>query len=419
MDKLTGRGELEISLEGILKEFSPIPGLIRDVGPTNRAYDTNLLLQTATYNILANLVAENSIVYAPPKVGGQTLAATLIAHPSVPRLKHFHFMSSNGLAFLQSLIGKRSGHPNLHELQTAEAHGRWARVLVATNRFLRTRGLDSVIPKPIIVSAVREPMAQYLSLVFQLWWLYAEAPSHLTADGIRAGMLNDPWRHQCDNWFKDELKLSLGLDVFAKPFPTDLGWDIYENETARALVIRQENLGQVSVALGNLYGLDPSTFQVQSRNKAEDKDYNDCYEKVKAEWRPTEHEIEEVYSAPYVSHFYSQQEIQKFKARWLKGPARTTVGHAGPVKKDTSSAKKIPSKPTPKSKHACSPTPPPTDRGSHGWGCQPCDECQRRIGQAERQLSLVNSAKKLWPVRTLLSGRRKLLSMFRGRQKVA
>ena len=131
-------------LQEILTEFAPIPSLIGKVAPEDRAYETLQMRQGEAYNLLEQLIAEISIVYTPPKVAGQTIAATLWAHPTIPKPKHIHFLSSKGLAFIDWLIEQSQSHPNVHLWQTLMAHGRWVRVMLAANRMLHHQwdGID-------------------------------------------------------------------------------------------------------------------------------------------------------------------------------------------------------------------------------------------------------------------------------------
>src|SRR5579872_1798382 len=183
IDSLMSNGSL---WNEVLAEFAPIPALIGKVEPELRAYETVQILQEPAYRLMERLLADLTVVYSPPKVGGQTIAATLWAHPAIPQPKHIHFLSPKGLAFMEFLIEQSSSHPNQHEWRTLMAHSRWVRVLLSANRLLRASGLASVVPKPILLAGVREPMGQYLSMVFQAWWMYAESPAALDAESIRA-----------------------------------------------------------------------------------------------------------------------------------------------------------------------------------------------------------------------------------------
>jgi hypothetical protein len=355
----------------LLAEFAPIPPLIQKVAPENRAYLTKQMQQDPIYFLLESLTAPRTIVYSPPKVGGQTIAATLWEHPAIPQPIHIHFMSPKGIAFMESLIEQSRENANQHQWQTLLAHSRWVRSLLASNRLVREAGFSSAIPKPVVIAGVREPMAQYLSMVFQAWWMYADSPGKLDAAAIRARMDTDPWREMCDTWFEDELRQTLSIDVYARPFPTDRGWDIYENETARVLIIRQENLGQLPEAIGLLYGIDPGTVKLETRNRAEEKEYAAEYAAVKKAWQPGEKELDRVYGSAYVGHFYTAAEIASYRERWRSG-AKASPRHAA-VQATPKTAPPV----EPRASLECGHEAPAAV--SHSRGCRPCPKCSAEL----------------------------------------
>jgi len=418
-----GRGGLP--WQELLREFATIPSLFCKVSRADQAYETMQLFQEPAYLLMEQLIADNTIVYSPPKVGGQTITATLSKHPTISQPRHVHFLSPKGLAFMEGLIEQSRSHPNQHLWLTLTAHSRWVRVLLAANRMLRAGGLASIVPKPVLIAGVREPMGQYLSMVFQVWWMYADSPTGLTAEFIRARMIDDPWRHHCNNWFKDDLEPMIGLDVFARPFPTEQGWDIYENDIARLLIIRQENLDRLPEAVGILYGIDPATVKMESRNKAEEKDYSSEYAAAKKAWRPSEQDLEEVYSPAYVRHFYTSQEIEAFQNRWRNRAGGASRQPSSEVPKREQPRSSVPeksaakSKPEPACEHLSTSTSKPL---MHHWACRPCPQCAQEIQSVpilqrncEERLKIIERVRSLWPVRAFLMCRNLYRRIVRGR----
>ncbi len=410
MDISLNQASRELPWKDLLTEFASIPSLIGKISREHRAYETNQILQDPAYLVMEGLLAHLTVVYSPPKVGGQTIAATLWAHPSIPQPKHIHFLSPKGLAFMEWLIEQSSAKPNQHEWRTLLAHSRWVRVLLAANRMLRAGGLEKIVPKPVLIAGVREPMGQYLSMVFQNWWMYVDSPADLNAESIRARMIDDPWRHQCNNWFKDDLGESIGLDVFARPFPIEQGWDIYENDVARVLIIRQENLDRLPVALGMLYGIDPASVKIENRNRGDEKDYSTYYSAVKKDWRPSGRDLEEVYSAPYLRHFYSAREIEAFQERWQT--ASTSVSqkssHAPEKKERTFSQTQKPETVS-------------VGPSNHHFTCRPCPQCAKELQSipglhktCEERLDIIERMRSFWPVKLLRKCRSIYKRLFRG-----
>lgn len=268
---------------------------------------------------LDDLIAQATdlhIVYTPGKVGSRTVAATLQPHPSIKsRVRNAHFLSEQGLAFAEDIADRCVHRPCASDgWRDMLLRGRWLRILIAINRAMRRQMRD--VKKPTVITGVREPIALHLSFCFESSWMYADTPNHLTADFVRARLADDAWHRHCNRWLSNDLGNTFGIDVYSRRFPCERGWCIDENCDARVLLIRQESLDNLPSALGALYNLDASTFHVTSVNTAAAKPYAVQYESVKDMLRLRTADLNEIYSLPYVQHFYSRDEIRSFKDRW-------------------------------------------------------------------------------------------------------
>ena len=154
----------------------------------------------------------------------------------------------------------------------------------------------------------------------------------LTVDAIRAGLFADPWLRQFNDWLTDDLGSMFEMDVYAKPFPTARGWEIYENDRARILLVRQESLAGLAGALAALYRIDPATIDVVRANEGGNKSYSKEYQTVRRNFQLSKRELEDIYSMPYVRHFYTPEEVAEFKRYWGSAPAdRSTLSSNVPV----------------------------------------------------------------------------------------
>ncbi len=305
--------------EQILAEFAPIPALMNEVSPHFRLAMVLEMLEHPPFPLMRQQIANLNIVCSIQKVGSTTICETLSRHPSIhcrSNLRHVHFLSQNNLAFLNEQLSRCRNHPNSHEWVQHMAHCHWVRTLLAANKAIRRGGMASSVDKPVVITGVREPIAQYLSMVFQNWWMYVDSPAALTTEFLQARMPEDPWVGRCAEWFTSDLGEMFGVDVYARPFPTERGWDIYENDNARILLIRQENLNRLPEALGSLYRFDPSTVQMTTANEGDSKNYAAQYAKVKRSFHLDDRELESLYSLPHARHFYSAEQIEQFKKHW-------------------------------------------------------------------------------------------------------
>ncbi len=277
------------------------------------------VLQAPLDGLLSSAL-ELNLVYTPGNVGSCTAASTLANHPSIKApVTVGHHISKKSLLWLQRQGEECARWPDSVGSWRESVFWSWLlRVRVMLSRALCLKGGAPGKPfrKPFVVTGVREPIAGDLSGCFYSWWEHADTPAHLTLRVVQEALKSRPWHLRCNDWFDDELKQMFGIDVFARAFPMERGWEIYENDVARVLLIRQENLGRLSQALGALYKLDPSEFVTVTANAAESKDYAPYYRAVKDTLRYSKLELDRIYSLPYVAHFYTPTEIATFRQRW-------------------------------------------------------------------------------------------------------
>ena len=116
-------------------------------------------------------------------------------------------------------------------------------------------------------------------------------------------------------FFDEELKGMFGIDVFACEFPTSKGYKIYEGERADVLLIRLESLNDCATdAFREFLGIED--FTLVNANVASAKVYAPLYRKFKKTAVLPEDYVERMYTSKYTQHFYSQEEIARFRARW-------------------------------------------------------------------------------------------------------
>jgi hypothetical protein len=129
-------------------------------------------------------------------------------------------------------------------------------------------------------------------------------------------------------FFDREFKGVLGIDVFSSDFPKPKGYKIYEQELADVLLIRLENLDQcASKAFQEFLNVDG--FTVIRKNIASEKAYYPIYRKFLESVLLPDSYIDEMYASKYARHFYSEQEIDAFRAKWHKGKTGQDKGQSG------------------------------------------------------------------------------------------
>lgn len=308
----------------VAAEFASLAAVIRDLPEELRLPVMLELVEHPPSHLMFQQMANLTLVFSPPKVGSTTIAETLRRHPAIhssSKVRHIHYLSGRGVRLLEEQIARDSGRSEAQLMVQQLMLSRWIRMLLVANRAVRMSGADrGLVKKPTLIAGVREPIAQYLSAIFQIRWTYTDARDRIDADFIHARMFEDPWFQMYQNWYTEELAGVFNMDVVKAPFDCEQGWTSHENDDARLLFIRLESLDHLAEALGGYYRLDPATFEIARANETESKVYAAEYAALKLSFRLTPNELDRIYGAPHVRRFYSPQEIEGFRRYWGSGP---------------------------------------------------------------------------------------------------
>lgn len=173
-----------------------------------------------------------------------------------------------------------------------------------------------------VISATREPVSQRLSGAFfsarenrEPMDAAAALARLMERTPLQSGWLSGARWWELDAWFDRNVKETLGIDVFAEPFDRERGWQIYEGEDARLLLVRQESFAGLPEAVSAFYGL-PAPAAIPHANAGENHAYRGSYREAREKMRVPASLLDTVYSARYARHFYSDTELQAFRRRW-------------------------------------------------------------------------------------------------------
>ena len=176
-----------------------------------------------------------------------------------------------------------------------------------------------------VITGVRNPLDQLLSSFFQRFEAKCQyglrnIPSHpdFLYSEIRDFIMQ---RFILGDWFDYELKANLQIDVYKQPFDSSKGYQIIEENNIRLLIIRLENLDDVWARavtewLGTerVSGMD---LTLNRANEASTRSTANLYKEAKSSIKFNQKLIEDIYETQYVKHFYSPEELDRFKQKWL------------------------------------------------------------------------------------------------------
>lgn len=198
------------------------------------------------------------------------------------------------------------------------------------------------IDRPIkIITAVREPISQNLSSIYQtvcapnavnyIWmfdeiWkksgdinkLFTNIETQWLTDtkkdisNLELKNYNSFENFMIQNYWKDFNKYI--LDITDYQFNKEDGYTIIKKDNMEIFVYQLEKLNKVWPVLTSW--LNISDTPLMNDNEAKNKWYNESYHQAKKELVFSQEYFDECFNQPYVKHCYSEEDIEKFKQKW-------------------------------------------------------------------------------------------------------
>ncbi|TRU45390.1 MAG: AerL protein [Microcystis aeruginosa Ma_QC_Ch_20071001_S25] len=179
-----------------------------------------------------------------------------------------------------------------------------------------------------VITGVREPIARNISWFFQIIDCACVFPEFfikyekglITMDDIikKFWSQNFVYGKQYD-WFEEELEAVFGIDIASIDFPKEKGYAIanFPDRNIELLVLKLEKLDScLKEALETFLGVE--NLNCERLDRADFLDENDylIYENLRKSLTFSDEYLEEIYDQPLVRHFYTDEEINKFKHKW-------------------------------------------------------------------------------------------------------
>lgn len=127
-------------------------------------------------------------------------------------------------------------------------------------------------------------------------------------------------------WFDAELKGVFGVDVLASEFPKSRGYKVYRGDLTEVLLCKLEKLDDCAQeAFREFLGIDG--FTLQRANVASDKWYGSIYREFKDRLVLPAAYADRMFNSRVTRHFYGDEEIESFKAKWRTTDRRSSLEH--------------------------------------------------------------------------------------------
>jgi hypothetical protein len=245
------------------------------------------------------------IVYQMGKVGSSSVMKSL--KKAILPLFHAHFL-------LKNADNRSFYNPNVYEILELKL-GREKQV--RRGEFLYNK---IIVPKKQvkIISLTREPIGRNVAAFFQNF--ERETGKKYEQSNFTPQELGDIFvnffPHSIPlNWFDNNFKPFLGIDVYEYPFPKEQGYLKINKDNMDLLILKLETSDSVKEkAIAEFLGL--KEFKLVRKNVGQDKNYRDMYKQFKQNLKLTLSYVEEMCSSKYFNHFYTEEEIRKVYSRW-------------------------------------------------------------------------------------------------------
>ena len=173
-----------------------------------------------------------------------------------------------------------------------------------------------------IITMVRDPISRNISAYFQnLHWIWGipdahqQKSLHELAQGFWAQANHD---FPID-WLDQEIGNVVGLDVYAHPFPHDVGVQHLRTGVHNVLIMHMRASDQIKEhAVQQFLGIEH--FRMTRSHVSQNKPYGSVYKKFLSEVEMPEWYVYKMLNSRFARHFFSEDERQKRIAYWLSHP---------------------------------------------------------------------------------------------------
>jgi len=259
------------------------------------------------------------VVFQMGKVGSKSIETSLSNYDLNAPICHSHLL--NNLDSIEKHIRITRANPGQ---SLAE---------VRRGRRLRKTLLDSSYTQCRVISLFRDPVARNMSAFFEnIDEFVPDYRGRISAGNLKTEELIETFLTHYDHaipliWFDRQLKPVFGIDVFTDPFPKEQGYAIYHGQGSSLLLIKLEKLKECAAPAVKEY-LGIENFILIDTNVGESKEYRDLYRDFTNSIRLPPSYLDQMYESRVVRHFYSDDEIRRFRTRWSR-QLTSVAAHAG------------------------------------------------------------------------------------------
>lgn len=291
--------------------MSDQPNLIRSaLGNLRSFYSKNFY----PYQVLYLNSGAPIIVYSMTKSGSTSL------HESIRKYKNAIKVHSLAPDETQEFMERRAENYHDPGMELLDQRGRLLYQHVAQRRRFAK-----------YITLVRNPLERDISRFFQKFNRYAPLDNDGNLTISEDDMVNfalDKIEHDKQvglDWFDDEYKKNLGIDIYEHPFPRETGIQRLQFDHADVLLMKLETPDEDKVQAVRDF-LEVPDFNLDRTNVASEKEFADVYKLIKKRIILPEAFIDNALASKITRHFYTTEEIEASRTKWVSRVAKTEIG---------------------------------------------------------------------------------------------
>lgn len=173
-----------------------------------------------------------------------------------------------------------------------------------------------------IITMVRDPISRNISAYFQnLHWIWGmpDAYQQKSIQELAEGFWSQANHEFPLEWLDREIRDVVGIDVYAKPFPHELGIQQLTKASYNLLIIHVNASDQVkNQSIQQFLGIEH--FKIKRLHISEKKAYGSAYKKFLREVKIPEWYLDKMFNSRFARHFFSEEERQHRIDYWRRHP---------------------------------------------------------------------------------------------------
>jgi len=254
------------------------------------------------------------LIFTKGKVGSVSMEHSLQASGANGSIFRLHFLTQERLSL--ALCKEKRLYPRCKLIKDH---------LLVSEYFQGVLKNGAISKKLKVITGVRDPVAGGIAGFFQTLDQHSEfdllewknLPEDQLVERLVSVYQKSFFTDGRTSWFDNEFKPVLNLDVYASKFLPEQGYSIYRGKHPETLLIRLESLNECAPrAFKEFLGI--KSFTVSWVHQSQDKPYFNLYDKFLKRIVFSQEYLDRVYTSRYVTHFYSANEISRFRQKWSR-----------------------------------------------------------------------------------------------------